>query len=186
MAEPGFKPGITWSEVDRANHYTMAAWWKKLQFLNFIYQLLKMYATQIDPHRDFAHFLYKFLRFEVVMTSEDYMTASVDILRGQGNLNAKNRTKIVWPKVNHNIVQSIFVQSERPLRTSRGPWRPPGMFQAFLWFTMPMQVSFQFWWSRFLAFENSKSKTNLHRYNAIQGCPVAWNPQISLFANPTE
>ena len=29
------------------------------------------------------------------MTSEDYMTASVDILRGQGNLNAKNRTKIV-------------------------------------------------------------------------------------------
>ena len=53
-----------------------------------------MYATQIDPHHDFAHFLYKFLRFEVVMTSEDYMTASVDILRGQGNLNAKNRTKI--------------------------------------------------------------------------------------------
>ena len=87
MAEPGFESRITWSEVDRANHYTMAAWWKKLQFLNFIYQLLKMYATQIDPHHDFAHFLYKFLRFEVVMTSEDYMTASVDILRGQGNLN---------------------------------------------------------------------------------------------------
>ena len=31
-----------------------------------------MYTTQIDRDRDFAHFLYKFMSFEAVLTSEVY------------------------------------------------------------------------------------------------------------------
>ena len=49
-------------------------------------QFRAIFVIEIDRDRDFAHFLYEFLSFEVVLTSEVYMTASVDVLRGQGNL----------------------------------------------------------------------------------------------------
>ena len=34
-----------------------------------------MYVTKIDCDRDFAHFLYTFLCFKVVLTSKDIMVA---------------------------------------------------------------------------------------------------------------
>ena len=42
-----------------------------------------MYVTKIYCDRDFAHFLYIFFSFEVVLTSKDIMKASVNILRGR-------------------------------------------------------------------------------------------------------
>ena len=45
-----------------------------------------MHLIEIDRDCDFTNFLHEFLSFEVVLVSEVYMTASVDVFRGHGNL----------------------------------------------------------------------------------------------------
>ena len=41
-----------------------------------------MYVTEIDRDRDFARFLYEFLSFEAFLTTEVYVRAYVNVLRG--------------------------------------------------------------------------------------------------------
>ena len=45
-----------------------------------------MYVTKIGCDRDFAHFLYTFLCFEVILTFKNIMAAFVNILGVYGTL----------------------------------------------------------------------------------------------------
>ena len=67
----------TWLPLDHG------CFMEKLLTFNNLNQLHKMYVTKIYCDRDFAHFLYIFFSFEVVLTSKDIMKASVNILRGR-------------------------------------------------------------------------------------------------------
>ena len=76
LARPGFEPGTVRSEVDRANHYSIAAWWIHGQIVINVKRLSFFFIRAI-------YYLYKFLRFEAALAFEDVMAASVSILRGQ-------------------------------------------------------------------------------------------------------
>ena len=53
----------------------MTAYWLKKQIFNHFI----MYTTQIDRDRDFAHFFYKFLCFEVVLPLQIYYITLEDM-----------------------------------------------------------------------------------------------------------
>ena len=72
--------------------WLLFGWWSKFQLF---YVLIIYVYNQIDRDLDFAHFLYKFLNFEVVLTSEiNYITCLYIKMYEKAHLVSDFRKKI--------------------------------------------------------------------------------------------